>query len=210
VLLNDMVPASVLRRWLLPSCPAGVEFYPKQDEGNGYGSLIRLPLGVHRLSGRRYPFLVLESRGLVPACNSLKEMMDWLGTAERARVPELSPEPTMGRRAHTSITKNAGWSAPARYRTITEWCAAQDPHEVIGRYVELDRRGMGCCPFGDHHADGKDSHPSFRVYEPSFPGGCCWYCYTWGYGGNVFNFLARYHRLDAKTLWRRLLAGEQF
>src|SRR5215471_16395614 len=33
VLLDRLVPASQLRRWLLPYAPRGVEFYPKQDEG---------------------------------------------------------------------------------------------------------------------------------------------------------------------------------
>jgi len=72
----------------------------------------------------------------------------------------------------------------------------------------LDRRGMGCCPFGEHHRDRKDRHPSFRVYAPARPGGCCWYCYTWGKGGNVFNFLAHYYRLEARALWSRIRAGE--
>src|SRR3989440_600727 len=45
VLFQVPALASYVRSWFLPYCPAGVEFYPKQDEGNGYGSLIRLPLG---------------------------------------------------------------------------------------------------------------------------------------------------------------------
>src|SRR5207237_7334785 len=46
VLLKVSALASHVRSWLLPYCPAGVEFYPKQDEANGFGSLIRLPLAV--------------------------------------------------------------------------------------------------------------------------------------------------------------------
>jgi hypothetical protein len=35
-----------------------VELYPKQDElSTGLGSLVRLPLGVHRKSGQVYPFI---------------------------------------------------------------------------------------------------------------------------------------------------------
>jgi DNA primase len=86
----------------------------------------------------------------------------------------------------------------------------QDPYTLIGCYVPLDSRGMGCCPFGEHHDDGRDTHPSFRVYMPATPGGCCWHCYTWGKGGNVFNFLALYLGLDARTLWSRMQAGEVF
>jgi DNA primase len=93
---------------------------------------------------------------------------------------------------------------------LKAWCAAQDPFTVIGQYVELDRRGMGHCPFGAHHSNGVDSHPSFRVYTPARPGGCCWHCYTLGLSGNVFNFLQQYHGLDAKTLWVRIQQGVIF
>src|SRR5437879_5732692 len=79
VLLDGLYRASEVRRWLLPSCPAGVEFYPKQDEGCGYGSLIRLPLGVHLRSGCRYPFLVWsDDCGLVPVAASVPEQLQWL------------------------------------------------------------------------------------------------------------------------------------
>ena len=215
VFLAEPLSASVVRDVLLPVCPADVEFYPKQNGGRGYGSLIRLPLGIHRRSGERYPFVEMhpDRSGFVPCALSLHDMLAWLADVERVSLADLQealPDAVRPAPAHTSITKKSSSVASSPTLTITQWCAAQDPFAVIGRYVDLDRRGMGCCPFGEHHADGKDSHPSFRVYEPSFPGGCCWYCYTWGYGGNVFNFLARYHRLDAKTLWRRLLAGEQF
>src|SRR5260370_27226750 len=50
--------------------------------------------------------------------------------------------------------------------TIPAWCASQNPFTVIGRYVSLYRRGLGCCPFGEHHSDGKVVHPPFRVQQP--------------------------------------------
>ena len=92
--------------------------------------------------------------------------------------------------------------------TIHEWCALQDPFALIGGYVQLDERGMGCCPFGWHHDDGRDAHPSFRVYTPRSATSSCWYCYTSQQGGNLFDFLLLYHHLDARTLWQRILAGE--
>ncbi|HEY6407881.1 MAG TPA: CHC2 zinc finger domain-containing protein [Ktedonobacteraceae bacterium] len=94
--------------------------------------------------------------------------------------------------------------------TIHAWCASQNPFEVIGRYVHLDRRGLGCCPFGEHHSDSKDSHPSFKVYQPKRVGGSCWYCYVWEHGGNLFDFLCYWHDESAKTLWHRILTGEVF
>lgn len=86
-------------------------------------------------------------------------------------------------------------------------CAQQNAVEVIGWYVRLDRNGLGCCPFGEHHSDGKDSHPSLWVYEPKHPDVCCWYCHTWQRGGSVFDFLRLYHGLEARDLWQRLKEG---
>jgi len=219
VFCDRLVKASHLRRWLLPSCPAwNVEFYPKQDESQaGYGSLIRLPLGLHRLSGRRYNFFTLQPDDpprRVPVARSLEGTLAWLSTIERARMPDEDTLPPLPKGweqdPQQSLAKTPGSVTTSPKATIEDWCRSQDPYQVISRYVRLDVRGLGCCPFGEHHSDHKDSHPSFRVYRPRRPGGSCWYCYTWGKGGNVFDFLCLYHRLDARTLWRRILAGETF
>jgi hypothetical protein len=124
-------------------------------------------------------------------------------------VPQLAARPGDRSDQAPSLAKTAALAVPQASATIRDWCAAQDPFAVIGRYVKLDKNGLGCCPFGAHHADGKDSHPSFRVYRPKFAGGSCWYCYVWERGGNVFDFLCLYLHVDARTLWQRILAGEQ-
>jgi CHC2 zinc finger len=195
--------ASQLRRWLLPFCPAGVEFFPKQDEGTReYGSLVRLPLGVHRRSNCRYWFFSWDAEArlhLAPAARSVQESLTWLPRLRRVIVPDLdtlSPaQNSMGNDAAQSLAKTV---------------ALPVPFAVIGRYVQLDRRGLGCCPFGKHHSDGKDSHPSLRVYQPKRVGGSCWYCYVWERGGNLFDFLCYWHDVSAKTLWHRILTGEVF
>ncbi len=219
VFLSRLLPASQLRRWLLPYCPVGVEFYPKQDEGVGYGSLIRLPLGVHRLSHCRYWFFswLPDSQLRVhPLARSLLESLSWLSTVRRAEVPETVPisKPVSDQQAgadpHPSLAKSVTTATPFTRETIRAWCISQDPLRVIGRYIHLDRRGLGCCPFGEHHSDGKDSHPSFRVYAPRFQTASCWYCYVWQKGGTLFDFLCLWHGLDARSLWHRILAGEVF
>ena len=54
----------------------GFEIYPKQDEaGEGLGSLIRLPFGVHRLTGRRYGFFGGDGE---PLGSTLREQIDAL------------------------------------------------------------------------------------------------------------------------------------
>jgi hypothetical protein len=224
VLLQLPVLASHVRSFLLPYCPAGVEFYPKQDEGKGYGSLIRLPLGVHLLSGCCYPFVEWMAGSLVEVAPTINEMIEWLAVSERvavpaptlvtaAPIPQAAPAPPHDLGGFTHIVSNprpdaALPSSPAL--TIHEWCAMQDPFALIGGYVQLDDHGMGCCPFGWHHDDGRDAHPSFRVYLPRSASAACWYCYTGGLGGNVFDFLLLYHHLDTRTLWHRILSREMY
>jgi hypothetical protein len=215
VLFQGLVLASQVRRWLLPYCPAGVEFYPKQDEGRAYGSLIRLPLGVHLLSGKRYPFVEWTPDGLVEVAPTINEMIEWLAISERVAVSAPALVAARASSApvapHTPIVSHP--RVPIRTpspTTIHEWCLEQDPFAVIGGYVELDEAGMGCCPFGWHHDDGQDTHPSFRVYAPRSATSSCWYCYTSEIGGNVFDFLLLYHHLDARTLWQSIRAVEVF
>src|SRR5712691_4332632 len=94
VFFASAVAPGLVRRWLLPYCPDGVEFYPKRDWATWEepGSLMRVPFGVHRLTGRRYPFLVAAGSGsgdrLVPAAQSVAASLDWLATIKRVPVSE--------------------------------------------------------------------------------------------------------------------------
>lgn len=212
VFLASPLKASHVRKWLLPYCPDGVEFYPKQDESRGYGSLIRLPLGRHRLSGKRYPFVEWTPTGFRPIATTLAASLTWLATVQYIPVlPEIVNTPPVDR---TPTQQEKSFSSPgtstrhAVPTNIQAWCAAQDPSALIGRYVTLNAHGVGCCPFGWHHASGCDRHASFKVYSPGVPGGYSWYCHVWQQGGSVFDFLRYYHNLDARTLWKRIQAGE--
>jgi hypothetical protein len=203
------VPASQVRAWLLPYCPSDLEFYPKQDEGKGYGSLIRLPLGVHRKSGERYPFVARDEAGhLVPLTVAERDRVNWLASIIRLEVPQLAP-------TTQQATPSPMFSSPAPMQArangasspIREWNAAQDPIEVIGSYVVLNEAHVGQCPFGEHHTGGQDTNASFKVYKPGAPGGYCWYCYTWQQGGSVFDFLRHYYHLEAGELWKQIQKG---
>lgn len=207
VFFVEPVPASQVRAWLLPWCPAGVEFYPKQAEGAGYGSLIRLPLGVHLRSGKRYPFVEWRERGPVPVARSAPATLDWLATIKRAQVPDLQPaRPRAPRTQETSFSNSRHTTMLTFPLTIREWCANQDPYRVIGAYVDLNSQGIGSCPFSWHHTHGRDAHASFKVYTPGTPGGYCWYCYTWQQGGSVFDFLRYWHNLEPREMWKRIQA----
>jgi len=208
----------LVRAWLLPFCPTDVEFYPKQEAASWEhpGSLIRLPLGIHLRSGERYPFVTLINGQPLPLFSSVVDALGWFATIERAMVP--SPSTILLQRDNVGqpTQQNISFKKPEPITpvgvtsTIRDWCASQDALSVIGRYVSLDSNGVGCCPFGWHHDDGVDTHPSFVAYYPSYPDICCWYCHVWQQGGSLFDFLRLYYALDAGELWHFLLAGFEF
>ena len=162
VFFSEPISPALVRAWLLPFCPAGVEFYPKQEAASWEhpGSLIRLPLGVHLRSGERYPFVTLVDGQPLPLFSSVVDALGWFATIERALVP--SPSTILLQRdngspptqQNISFKKREPTTTVEGTRTIRDWCAHQDALSVIGRYVSLDQRGMGCCPFGWHHDDG--------------------------------------------------------
>jgi len=218
VFLAHPTSAGVVRGWLHPYTVAGVEFYPKQDTASHErpGSLVRVPLGVHRRSGRRYPFVEQQGGRLLPLARTVGETLLWLSTVRRAAPPACLPVSGLGTAPQREPThkKFSSLPAPTTRRapteTIRDWCLAQDPLAVIGGYVELDAHGMGCCPFGWHHAAGRDRHPSLWVHPLRRGELACWWCHTWQQGGSLFDFLRLYHGLDARQLWQRIRAGEVF
>jgi hypothetical protein len=208
----------LVRAWLLPFCPVGMEFYPKQEVASWEhpGSLIRLPLGVHLRSGERYPFVTLVESQSFPLFSSVVDALGWFSTIDRALVPSASTlslqrdtgsPPTQ---QNISFKKRELTTTVGITSTIRDWCVSQDPFAVIGRYVSLDQSGLGCCPFGWHHDDGIDTHPSFVAYYPSYPDICCWYCHVWKQGGSLFDFLRLYYGLESHELWHHILCGVQF
>jgi hypothetical protein len=84
VLLEQPEPAEVLHvlgrqflAWQTPQLPHGLhlEFFPKQAtlKGKGLGNLIKLPLGIHRRSGRRSAFLDDNGQALPQPLAALRQ-----------------------------------------------------------------------------------------------------------------------------------------
>jgi hypothetical protein len=210
--LAQPTPAAQVRAWLRPLCPPGLELYPRQDHaGGGYGSVIRLPLGIHRRTGQRYPFLVADpDRRLRPVEGSVHAQLCWWLQQPAATPPPGQPSagqvpPAPLPLAQPSYSPHPA-AIPKSASLILAWCLTQNPYMVIGRYVRLDQRGVGHCPFGWHHRDGQDQHPSFKVF-PHTRAGNCWFCYTWGRGGTLFEFFRLLWQVDARTAWRRIQQG---
>jgi hypothetical protein len=175
---------------------ASIELYPKQDAlRSGPGSLIRLPFGVHRKSGRRYGFYTSDGQPLAP---TLREQIMVL------RDPETVPE--------RLFEHYASYAAAPRPQPVFEAVevegeqlsdrikAAVGCGEFISRYVELDRNGRGLCPFHD------DRVASFNVNaEENY-----WHCFAGCGGGSIIDFWMVYQRRvegkpgDFKTAIREL------
>ena len=172
----------------------------------GSGSLIRLPLGIHRRSRAWYPFVHLTDQGLlVPVAETVSECCTWVGHhVQRVYVPDGVREALMMGEARPPRDdgERAAALAPGR-GAIAAWCRSQDIVEVIGRYVALDHRGVGSCPFKTHHYRG-DVRPSFQVFGGQDPH---WYCHTWRRAGNLFHFLCLYDGLSPQEGWERLQRG---
>jgi len=85
VFLAQALPPRLVRRALLSYCLPGMEFFPAHEtadfEHPGYA--VRLPLGVHRKSGRRYPFVEYSLSGFIPYASTVGDTLAWLKTVER-------------------------------------------------------------------------------------------------------------------------------
>jgi hypothetical protein len=214
--LVEPSPAQVVRAWLMPYAAAyGVELYPKQDvlAAGGSGSLIRLPLGLHQQSRGWYPFVQRSAWGeLLPVGETVAECCTWVCQhVQRVAVPASVMlassvalpvgDDSMGMALGGGVLSMM--ACHARYGSIRAWCRSQDILAVIGRYVALDRRGVGSCPFKEHHSRG-DLRPSFQVFGGDDPH---WYCYTWRRAGDLFDFLCLYYQITPQEAWQRLQRG---
>jgi hypothetical protein len=162
-----------------------MELYPKQGQlRTGPGSLIRLPFGVHKKSGRRYGFTTPQGEPLAP---TLRQQLMVLRTPQTVpeRLFELyagyasapAPEPVF-----------EAVDAPGE-RVSDRIKGAISCERFIGQYVELDARGRGLCPFHD------DNLASFSVNrEENY-----WHCFAGCGAGSIIDFY---------MIWQQRVEGQ--
>jgi hypothetical protein len=159
-----------------------VEVYPKQERlKTGPGSLIRLPFGVHKKSGRRYGFVNHDGLDLAP---SLFEQIFVLSSAETVPYQLIEKYKLAKPEKHVRISEgDNAWDR------IKESVSAV---EFIGRYMDLKETasgGVGYCPFHE------DNVPSFGVNSE----GNFWNCFAGCGGGSIIDFWMMYNNVDFKT-----------
>ncbi len=161
-----------------------IELYPKQDTlSTGPGSLVRLPLGFHQVTGKRYSFVTVDNQPLAP---TIRDQIAQLAHPER--VPQNWLDPMLAR------TPKELLAPPLRF-TKQEFRdglpsqrikAAAPLEQFISQYVKLDEHGKGHCPFHD------DEHHSFQIGVGQH--GPFWSCYAEcgePHGGDIIHFWQR-------------------
>jgi hypothetical protein len=165
-----------------------IELYPKQDMlTTGTGSQVRLPLGIHRKSGKRYSFITPDDKPLAP---TIREQIALL--SHPACVPQTFIEATLAQVIErTSLlpkrrTEKVKWASGS---TLSERLKnAISVYDFVSRYVELDEHGKGLCPFHD------DQQPSFQVNrERNF-----WSCYAGCGGGSAIDFWMKWRQIHGQ------------
>jgi hypothetical protein len=155
------------------------EVFPKQSKSEGPGSCIRLPFGVHKKTGERYPFIGL---------GGWREQINALMQPEK-----ISPEDVMKYQYQepekktfhppTGEVKDFGdlplWEKVKQQITV---------RELVEQYVDLNAKGIGKCPFHD------DVNPSFSVNEKEN----YWNCFSGCGGGSVIDFWMKMNEMDFK------------
>ncbi len=169
----------------------GIELYPKQDAlRTGPGAFVRLPLGRHRLSGRRYHFVTLAGQPLAP---SVREQVKLLSRPDRvpgafidavlSRAPPARPVSPSRPFAPQVEQAKRGRRKKKRQGTLSERLKAQvSVYDFVSQYVALNADGRGHCPFHD------DAHKSFSVHkELNF-----WVCFAGCGGGSLIDFAMKW------------------
>lgn len=158
------------------------EVFPKQSESEGPGSCIRLPFGIHKKTGQRYPFI-----GLGDWKAQIDAMMDpqTVSIDEVMNYQYQEPE----RRKITPTYVETGdlplWEKVKRQITV---------EELVSQYVDLNRHGVGKCPFHD------DVNPSFSVnVKENY-----WHCFSGCGGGSVIDFWMKLQEMDFKEATKHL------
>jgi len=171
----------------------GVELFPKQDGlADGPGSLIRMPFGVHRLTGRCYGFYTADGFPLAP---TFREQIYVL------RAPETVPEAAFEvYRSFMPPQPVAVSTEPLEELTgmVSEKIKVSVAVlEFVSRYIDLKptaSSAISLCPFHDDH------HPRFGAKVD----GNYWHGFAGCGGGSVIDSWMKWSKCDFTTAVRQL------
>lgn len=157
--------------------PGVIEIFPKQSRlKTGVGSLVRLPLGVHQKTRRRYHFISPDGQPLAP---TIREQIQLLGQPEIVSykfiqhvLAQIPPAPELPQVEPSTPIFAEGASLSEKIKS------SMSVYDFVRQHVPLDESGRGLCPFHD------DQHQSFGVnIKDNY-----WSCYAGCGGGSVIDF----------------------
>ena len=194
---SDLLEGATIRRFgqglMLFFGLGGLELFPKQGQlSGGPGSLIRVPFGIHRKSGRRYGFYTLDGRPLAPALREQLYMLEDLEYVPQSVLERFSAyAPALERKVGSrSQRKGAAIGTNGGELPLYEQVKGVMPvRDFVGHYVSLSHSGKGLCPFHD------DTVESFSVNEKEN----FWYCFACEIGGSIIDFWLHYRDCDFHT-----------
>lgn len=167
-----------------------IEIYPKQEVlGEGAGSFVRLPLGVHLKTGQVYHFIDHQGQPIAP---TIREQLRILGKPERvpqdfitqflSKEVQVFPPPSKPPPEFKKYT-------PHHNEPLSESLKhAISVFDFVSRYVPLNEQGRGLCPFHDDHAK------SFGVNK----GRDYWHCFAGCGGGSIIDFWMKWREIHGQ------------
>jgi hypothetical protein len=204
------------------------ELYPIATEPGMLGQAVRLPLGIHQLTGKRYP--LFDAEGLPCAFTTARAATEFVLAQPRvsaqflrARWAELAgarPEPGAGgcdgdqpERSTTATPPGSAGTVGTRSPVI-RWVDREiSPLDLLAElapdaeFSKVGRGYLGWCPFHDDRAAdeaGRPGTPSFYVVHDRRHG-WSWKCfstncpYSWGLMRHPFELFQRLLDLSVRA-----------
>ncbi|MCB9112219.1 MAG: hypothetical protein H6634_13330 [Anaerolineales bacterium] len=194
IFFDRSIPGQVARAFgkqILASSGLGkIELFPKQDKlGEGPGSLIRLPFGIHQKDGQRYGFVTPGGKPIAKTFADQIYLLSNPRTVDKAALDEFISQ-------YKAIVPKP---ALVKSEAVGETLSLQIKRSVtvldfVGQYVELSPAGRGLCPFHDDH------HQSFSVNaEKNY-----WHCFAGCGGGSIIDFWMKWQDTDFRQAVKEL------
>jgi len=165
-----------------------VELFPKQDKLNdGPGSLIRMPFGIHRISGKRYGFYDSNRK---PLARTIREQIITLSAPEM--ISEAAFQHYLTITPSEVVEEPRDTSRSLRDNLVVQIKSRIPVLDFVSQYVDLkpvSSGAIGLCPFHDDHK------PSFSVNEKEN----YWKCFAGCGSGSIIDFWMKWQSCDFKT-----------
>lgn len=165
---------------------ADIELFPKQDcVGDGPGSLIRMPFGIHKKSGLRYGFIFPDSGNIDHSIEDQITLLSQPCTVSEVAFDELWRIGMLCVEKPSEDEPKVNDNSQVPYLS-DKIKAAVSVYDFVSLYVNLTPAGRGLCPFHD------DQNASFSInIRENY-----WKCFAGCGGGSIIDFWMLWKNYD--------------